>query len=518
MLASRQSTTKRKVAKGITFPAPTNGWYVGANLAEAPPMTAYLMENFFPQQDYVRIRRGSVEYATGLGGTVSKLFTYEAGVTKKLFACTSTAIWNVTGGGAIGASDYVVTNADWQFVQFTTTGGTYIRGVNGADTPLLYDGATWATTPAITGVTDTNLSAVWSFKNRLYFIEKNTLNAWYLPVDSIGGAASRLALGGVFPLGGNLIAGATWAISSNSGLYETCVFITDKGEVAMYDGDYPGATGWTLKGLYQVGRPLGRDCLMKAGGDLLIVTEDGIVPMSKVMTLDRIALANEAITKPIQPAWREAVINRTGLSGWSITIWPLESMAVICLPQIDSNNREQFVANVRSGAWCRYTGWDAFSFAVLDNRLYFGTSDGRVMRGETGGNDDGSLYTAKLIYSWEAFKQGANRKQVKAIRPVYRATFNVAPSLEVLADYNTSTRPAPAASANTITGAVWGTAIWGVDVWPGTVFQKSDTWQSANGFGVVLAPVIQISVSSDSTPDFRLQQMDVLFETGGSLG
>src|SRR5574343_392445 len=499
MLARRQPTSKRKVSKGITLPAPTAGWYVGENLYAAPKLTAYQLDNFFPSQDYVRIRRGSLEYADGIGSEVRKLFTYQSGATQEMFASTDAAIFDVTGGGTVGAAAVSgLANGNWQFVQMTTSGGVFLRGVNGEDTPLLYDGGAWATTPAITGsgLTATSLNAVWVFKSRMYFAENNSLNAWYLPVDSIAGTATKFSRGGIFALGGNLIAGGSWTVPSESGLYETCVFISDQGEVAMYDGSYPGGADWGLKGLYRIGKPLGRDCLAKAGGDLLIMTDDGIVPMSKVVSLDRIALANQAVTEPIQPEWRRAVTDRITLSGWSITIWPAESMGVVCLPQLDANDRTQFVANVRSGAWCRYTGWDALCFAVLGDHLYYGTSDGRVMQGETGGKDDGSLYTAKMIYSWQDFKAGANRKQVKAIRPVYRATFNVSPSVEVLSDYNTTTRPAPSASANTLTGAVWGTAVWGTSTWPGTIFQRSDTWQSANGFGVVLAPGLQLSVAS----------------------
>lgn len=523
MLAQRQNTHKTKVARGATFPAPTAGWYVGTNLAAAPPMTAYQLDNFFPNQDYLRLRKGSSQYAVLTGAsadTVQHLFTYEAGATSKLFGTTGTAIWNVTGGGTIASADLTgQTSGDWQFVQMTTTGGVYLRGVNGSDAPQVYDGSSWSTAPAITGsgLTASDLKAVWLFRNRLYFIEKNSLSAWYLPVDSIGGTATEFPLGGVFALGGNLIAGASWSISANSGLYETCVFITDKGEVAVYDGSYPGDTAWTIKGKYLIGKPLGRDCILRTGGDLVIMTEDGMVPMSKVMTLDRIALANEAITQPIAPEWRRAVLARAGLDGWSLAVWPTESLGMVVLPQLDSNDTAQFIVNMRTGAWSRYLGWDVHCARVLNNNLYFGTSDGRVMQGETGGTDNGALYSAKMILSWDDFKAGANRKQVKAVRPVYRATVDVSPTVEVLADYAANTSPPPSASTATLSGAKWGVARWGVDKWPGTLFQKAE-WKAAVGFGVVLAPTLQISVSSSTSPDFRMQQMDVLYEVGDALG
>jgi hypothetical protein len=58
-------------------------------------------------------------------------------------------------------------------------------------------------------------------------------------------------MSGVFKYGGYLLCGTSWSISSNSGLYEVCVFITSEGEVAIYDGLNPADTAWTLQGAVQ---------------------------------------------------------------------------------------------------------------------------------------------------------------------------------------------------------------------------------------------------------------------------
>lgn len=522
MLPARTNSKRLPVSRPKSLPAPTNGWYVGENLADAPPKTAYVMDNWFPSQDSCRFRRGSLEYASFTGfasSPVRQIFSYNSGLNDHIFAALGGGIWDFTGGGEIGAPDIAGFSSDnWQAIQFTTTGGTFLRAVNGADVPVVYDGSNWGTSPAITGVTPGHLAAIWAFKNRVYFAEANTLNAWYLGLDSIGGAATKFPLGSVFTLGGSLVAGASWAISSNSGLYETCVFVSDEGEVAMFDGLYPGDTGWTIKGKYKIGRPLGRDCILKAGGDLAIMTEDGIVPMSKVMTLDRIALTNEAITRPIAPAWRSAVTSRVGLDGWSITTWPLESMALVTLPYLSSDGNVQFVANARSGAWCRYTGWNAVCFAVDGNSLLFGTSDGRVMMGEVGGKDDGALYSGKLFWNFTDLGTVGNRKQIKAARPIFQASYNVAPTVDFNVDFAVET-PAPPAPADATAGlgARWDVARWDVDVWPPTVIQYVN-WDTASGFGTVIAPVVQVSVSSLQPPELRLQQIDILFETGSALG
>lgn len=508
-----------QVSKTKRLPAPTKGWYVGQNIAQAPLGTAFVLDNAFPQLDYVRMRRGSQAHATGMTGSVETLIPFVDGTTKKFFACVDNKIYDVSSAGAVGAAAVSgLTSNRWEYVQFVNSGATWLRLVNGADTSQLYSTAGgWVTAPAITGVGSETLSHIWSFKNRMYFVKENTLSIWYLGVSSIGGAATEFPMQGIFKLGGSILVGATWTIESPAGYQEAWVVITDQGEVAVYNGDYPGGT-WELSGVYKISKPLGVRCVFRAGGDLAIMTEDGIVPMSKVVTLDQIALQNAAVTLPIAPAWRQAVIDRAGLEGWQITIWPLESMGIINLPKLDAGDTTQFVANVRTGAWARYLGWDANCFAVFDNNLYYGSSDGRVIRGEVGGADDGSTYTTTIFPSFNDLDKSIARKQTKMIRPNIAANFTLNPQITMKVDFDTDIPPAPGATTISSTGAVWDTAIWDVDVWPVELITQN-RWSSAPGLGSVVSPVLQWTISDSTTdPDVRLTAIDLLYETGNEIG
>lgn len=514
-----KSGTRAKVSRSFQLPAPTNGWYVGANLSEAPKKTAFVLDNAFPQLDYIRTRRGSQEHADGMAGAVETLIPFYDGTASKLFACVDDKIYDVSSAGAVGpAAVSGLTSNQWEYVQFVNSGATWLRLVNGADTPQLYSTAGgWSTSPAITGVTDTNLSHVWAYKNRLFFVEKNKLSAWYLGVSNIGGAATEFPLQGIFKLGGSLLLGASWTVESPAGYHESCVFISDQGEVAVYNGDYPGGT-WELTGIYKISIPLGKRCVFKAGGDLAIMTEDGIVPMSKVVTLDQVALQNAAVTKPIAPAWRQAVLNRGGISGWQITIWPLESMGVVNLPKLDAGDKTQFIANVRTGAWARYLGWDANCFAVFNNALYYGASDGRVMRAEVGAADDGSNYTTTIFPSFTNIDKTASRKQTKLMKPYLSANFSLSPQVTMRADFDTTIPEEPGATVISTSGAKWDVALWDVDVWPNELFGQTN-WISTPAIGSVISPVLQWTVSEPSVdPDVRLTAMDIIYEDGNEIG
>src|SRR5262245_50487414 len=104
--ALRQKAQARQQVSRETFlPAPTQGWYVGANLADAPPGTAYVLDNAFPQLDYIRMRKGSAAYATGMpNAAVSTLIPYQGPTANKFFAFCNGNIYDISNAGAVGAA------------------------------------------------------------------------------------------------------------------------------------------------------------------------------------------------------------------------------------------------------------------------------------------------------------------------------------------------------------------------------------------------------------------------------
>jgi hypothetical protein len=520
-LRNKARANHAAVAKPIKLPAPTNGWYVGDNQADAPAGTAWTMDNVFPQLDYVRVRRGSTAYSTALGsGIITTLIPYNAGVNAKFFGIGGTTIYDISSPGVASATTVTtLTNSTAEYIQFTGSGGQFLLVCNGVDLTQIYNGATWGTAPLTTGLS-APVSNLWVHKSRIYGIQGTSLNAFYLAVDSIGGPATNFPLSSIFKYGGYLLAGGTWAISSTNGPYEFMVLVSSEGEVATFYGDYPGAANWELKGTFKISKPLGKRCLQKAGGDLAIMTEDGLIAMSQIEKLDQIALQNTAITKPIAPAWRQAVLSRNGLAGWQITLWPLESMAIVNLPKTDSLDKTQFVVNARSGAWARYLGWDANCFSVHNNKLYYGTSDGRVLQAESGGADDGAIpYTATIAWSYNDFGSQAVSKYLTSARLFCIESMSTAPNVFSLFDYNTTIPSGMVTGTNTsFGGALWGTAIWGVDVW-GDTTQASQKYFNPTGIGSAISLVYQCNFANFlSEPDVKIAALDIIVQSGNFYG
>jgi hypothetical protein len=542
------SRTKPRVAKIVTYPAPVGGWIKNQNLAipgaRRPDGSAVngaaMLENWFPIATGIRMRGGSSVYSSAGDGSQSivSLFSYVNGNNAKLFATTEDAIYDVSTQISptflIDENDFILvddlgnqlfetgtvptpivsglTGGDWSTVQFATPGGVFLSAVNGLDDPQVYNGTAWATTPAITGVDPTTLSQVFVYKQRLFFIQKDTLTAWYLAADAIGGAAVELPLGAVFTRGGSLLFGASWSLDGGGGLSAQCIFVTTEGEVAVYQGTDPStAATWSLVGVYRIGKPLGPKAWIHAGGDLVIATDVGFIPLSQAVQRDYAALSPSAISYPIETAWNDAVAQRSG-AHWHCEVWPSSQMVLIALPTASDTQPQMFVANARTGSWALFTGWDGTCIQVFGDRLFFGSTNGRIIEAESTGADQGVLYTSTCVPLFDPLKNPAALKTGMSARATLLSPVRVAAGLSLQHDFTINLPPAPN-DIVTAVGNIWGAGVWGTSQW-GTAAQKStfQEWRSIGGGGYSVAPAVQISSGSIIPPDVELVAIDMTYD------
>lgn len=523
------SARKARVSKDKSFRAPFKGWIQ----SEVPgyPVTggAALLDNWFPTTTGVRMRKGSQTHAT-IAAAVDHIAVYD-GASPKMFAADETTISDITSPAdpevAPTAAVSSLTSGDWSSVQIETAGGLFLVMVNGFDDMEQFDGTGWlavnaSSTPrSITGVDTADLSYVWKHKNRLFLIEKGTNSAWYLPSLAVGGAANELALGGVFTLGGSLLFGATFSQDAGDGLDDYCLFFTDKGEVAVYQGTDPSsASTWALVGVYRIGEPLHKNAHFRAGGDVAVLTREGIVPVSGAINKDRAALQMAAITYPIEEAWRTYMLTRTGLeANFCCVLWHTASMLVIGLPTASSLETKALAANARTGAWSSgFTGWDARCLAVFDNKLYFGTAAGTIKQGDTTGSDDGANFTAVCIPSFDMLKT-PNVKSAIHCRATIRTNYDYPVQLFANSDYVIA-EPTPLSAPTQGAENSWGTGVWGTSVWGSGEERKSVTseWQNVEAVGFAIAPGISVTSGETIAPDVELTSLDLIYQEGEVIG
>ena len=491
--------------------APIRGLNTEDGLADMHPLDALIMDNHFPRTSDVMLRKGFSNHVTGITGAVETLMQYATGSSRKLFAAATTAIYDVTTSGVVGAAVLSsLTSARWQFANFGTAGGQFIILCNGSDTPVNYNGITWQTTPAITGVTSANLIHVNPHKQRLFFIEKNTMNAWYLPVASIGGVAAKLDFSSLFPLGGHLMAMGTWTIDGGSGADDYAVWISSEGEIAVYQGTDPANSAtWGLVGIYRIGKPIGRRCMVKLGGDLAIITYDGIVSLSKA--LRSVDTTKTVLSNKIRTALNALSIVHGAKFGWQVIQFPSVNMLIVNIPILENSQIEQYVMNTITGAWCHFTKIYSYCLELFNEHVYFGTT-GKVCKFWDTNADNGAPITGEVKQAWSYFGRKGQLKKFNMVRPIILTDGVISPVIAMNIDFeDVSPTSTPTFSASS--EAAWDTSDWDITPWTSSlIIQK--TWQSVTGLGY--AGAFRIKMSS-SSPQIYWASTDYLFEGAGYI-
>lgn len=497
--------------------APVGGLNDRDSIADMPKSDAVLMENWWPYPSYVGVRKGSSPHVTGFASDVETLVEYlNNSGTSVIFAAAGTAIYNATTAGAVGAAvQSGLTNAHWQDAQITTPGGAFLYLVNGADAPRLWDGATWVavtgvSAPAITGVTTTLLVHVCLFKSRLYFVEKDSMSVWYLPVNSVGGAASEIDLGSVFRLGGYVMACYTWTIDAGSGSDDHLVIISSNGEVAVYRGTDPSsAATWAIVGVFTMGRPLGRRCGIKFGGDLALNTTDGIYPLGRGLlssSVDR----RVALSDKIQNSVSLAAESYGSNYGWQLCLYPDANMLILNVPAGNGVNF-QYCQNTITGAWTKFSGWDANVWLNASGVLYY--ADGTSVNTAWVGNlDDTTPITADLLPAFSYFGMKAANKYFTMVRPYLLSTGNPSAVYGLNVDFTVSA-PTGTLSYAPVTVMTWGAMTWGSMTWGGGLVPLI-AWQTVGS--VSNSASLRLRVLNNGA-DVRLTNTDYVFQKGGVL-
>jgi len=568
----------------ITLPAPTRGIIMDQNEAFMQTGAAVVCDNWMPTMRGVRLRGGCVlhcdlhaldknEALWDFAGwdmalwdhvasspptrkPVISAFEYVSAQNQKMFAANKDRLVDVT--ASVTESDPLMvrqghTSGNYAFSQLSNQSGDWGIAVNdGGDYPLRFNGTTWeeldhtATTPPpnlITGPAGSNvefgrnLTYVCKYRNRFFFIEASSMNAWYLPLNSVGGALEMIPLSGAASRGGKLLFCAVWSLDAGDGTDDKLVFCTDLGELLIFTGSDPSAiTSWRQEGRYQVPPPLGMNAHMLIGGELLIATVDGIIPTSACITQSREQLGLNAITRQIRPMWRDEV---NAKRGWPWTMCNWEELGGIFVSTPGSSPGYCLGVNAATGAWCRFVGYDATCFIRLRENLYFGTQDGKIMLADRTGYDDGKPYVATLVGGWEMFQSPSQTITWRQARATFSATAGqpFQPQLSAATDYVVTLPPAPPAGPDPGPQDSWDEANWGPGMggppppvptpperlqygqWDQPVntrpVVRNTLWVSIGKTGYSHAPVVQVTVAQKVKPNVDLIAITATFERCG---
>jgi len=449
-------------------------------------------------------------------------------------ATTTTAqtISSITRGGTGNLTATMTTASPHGLItgnRITVTGatptqfnGTYVITKTGAST-LTYTMASAPsgnatvvgtyTTVGITGADSSTFINVNLFKNRLWFTQKDTMKIWYLDVANIGGAATSIDFGGIARNGGYLQAMGTWTLDAGQGADDYAVFVTSMGEVLVYNGTDPTSSAtWALKGVWQLGQTFNRKCFFKWSGDLLLLTQDGLVPLASALQSSRLD-PRINLTDKIYYAVSLAATTYYSNFGWQINYFASENMLILNIPI--TGGMEQYVMHTITKSWARFTGIEAYCWEVSgSNEMYFG-GDGYVGLFYQGNADNGTNIQAAAQQAYSYFDSPGQLKRFTMVRPIFQSN-NGVPTTAV----NISTDFEPQTEFGTLTfnpastvGGVWDVSVWDDAFWSsGDIVTK--TWYGVTGLG--FAASINLSIASQGI-DFKWTSTDYVMEKGGVL-
>lgn len=515
-MRARQSRGVPKQTITTSLPPPIGGWNARDSVADMPPTDARFLENWFPSTSDILLRSGFSNWATGITGQVETIANYSGGATDKLFAWAGTVVHDVTANGAVGAAVVTaLTNARWEFTNVATAGGNFLLAVNGTDKLLNYDGTNWtkvdgASTYAITGVTTSTLTNIVLWQNRVFFLETSSLKFWYLPTGAIAGAAVSFSLQGIASKGGYLVDIGTWTIDAGDGVNDLLVFVTNKGQVIVYTGTDPAAAAtFALLGVWNLGAPIGKRCLMKYLGDMLLISEDGVVPMSSLVQSTRVN-PRTFLTDKIQAATSSAVTLYGANFGWQLLYFANINMLFLNVP-VGVGLQQQFVMNTITKSWCNFTGWAANCWELFQDEPYFG-ANGVVCKAWDTLADNGTNINADAGQAFNYFGARGQQKRWTLSRPIISA--NGTPAVQSGIDVDFEERMlAPISTGGGTPTSAWDSAIWDSNIWGGDL-SIYKYWQGLNGVG--FAGSLRMQAASRGV-ETRWLGTDVVMEKGGVL-
>lgn len=456
----------RRVNRGVKsssyiLPAPIGGLNKRDSLAAMGAQYAIVMDNYIPSDNKIILRSGYSSYIKlgDLKSGVKTLVSYNKPNDKRMFALYDGKAYNVTSPSGVKSYSVEFSETRCQTVQYKN----YLYFMNGLDTPKVFyiDDSDeehfedWGFTSE--SLQPARIIAGGVSKEFLWFVEKNTLKAWYpATAGNVSGELKPFDLAQVAKKGGELIAVANWTIDGGQGIDDLTVFITSEGEALVYSGSNPNdASYWSLKGSYMMSKPIGYQCLLPYQGDIVVISEDGYIPLSKALATANTGQSNIAFSDLIRGLVLERTAQNKDKDGWQGIIYSKKGYGIFNVPV--SQQFEQHVINVNTGAWCRFTNIRSFCWCEFNGDMYFGSDDSVFKFGEAY-SDNGIQIEGHVEQAYTNLGTD-NLKKIQLINPKTRSSTQCSLTVYTNMDFEELDREYYS-NIGTIGQTPWNTSKW----------------------------------------------------------
>jgi hypothetical protein len=474
----------------------------------------------------------------GAGISVNTIIPFDGtaadGSEDRLFAASNEGIWDCS---VKGATPVLKTTFSTQtaeagygvFITYITDSGTKVMmfadSLNGLFTYTVSSDS-WAQTTGITGATEANINFITVHKQRIWLIERDSPDAWYLGIGAISGAATQFFFGSKLKNGGALRGLFSWTVDGGLGVDDFLVGVSGAGDVVVYKGDDPGsAATWAIRGVYYIGTlPKGPNFATEQGGELYLLSTFGVISMSDL--LNGVAVASsqqDNTTARIAGELRQRLSKEGSSSGWAIRSIPSEGGILISTPGSAVQRPIQYYYNLTIGGWGFWRDVDIRSFNTWKSTVVFGDGLLRVLfmnrdiddvpLSPTPGTINGAPIEFSLLTSFSSLDDPATFKRVKFLRPDVISVQEPVFATAARYDYALVEGTIPISSPS-FRDSLWDADTWNVAVWGSSNFAKGfDTVYGATGIGRTVA----IAYRGEAYKPFTLIGWDVIYDTGGPM-
>lgn len=532
----------------ISRPAPNGGLNARDSLSSMPDNDAVELINWIPDAGGIRCRKGYREWATNLLSGVQAVFPYFSPTDAipggtflttptvmpgKLFAATKDSIYEVTtttNAPAISRALGGTTYSGWfTTAMLTNTAGSFLLAVSEDDGYYRYNGAAWvkltlgAGANQVANVDPALFAHVLVWKRRAWFVQKSTTKAWYLATDAIEGAATAIDFGPLFKHGGSLAYLATWTIDAGEGMDDFLVAVSSNGDIAVYKGTDPAAAStFSLVGTWYVGQiPVGRRGACQYGGDLVIVSSEGIFPISYVTRggAGLLVASSQEYSSKIRARIGPILRGSFSTRGWEMMLHASERLMLVNVPPLASHPQTQFALNTTLNQWCQLADIPVACMGQTAGYAFAGTADGRVLILFTNFYDNvpysatvGSGIYGVIMSSFSSLGAPALNKIVHMVRPHFVGAARPGVIVKVAVNYQTpDIREYPSFSVGS--SSLWDTGLWDSARWTSLTGTHFGDWAGAGGVGVAATAFIQTACAGDTL----LTSVDYMHQVGGPL-
>ena len=474
-------------------PAPVAGVNYRDPIVAMGPTDAVVLDNLIPRQAGVELRSGWQYFSTTTNAAIRSIFAYNAGssANNKLFAGSSGKIYDVTSGTPSIAVASTSANDVWSTTHFSTTAGIFLiactPGIGGAYYTYDPTGGWVLRTPA---GAPANISTVCSFKQRLFFTVEGSASIFYInAVNAITGSLQEFPVGSQLKNGGYCVGMTSWTIDGGFGVDDYLAVFGSEGDVIVYQGTDPtSTTNWSVRGTWYVGPvPKYGRFFTNIGGDVMVLSEMGLVPLSKMVDgtfLD----TNDGPTDKIQREVQPLVQAMKNTVSWDVFVVPQQNILILKPPQTTTGAYTQFAMNLTTTGWCTFSNIPMTCATNLAGVTYCGTSDGRVFKAFTGNLDGvaingtgGTNVEGDMQTAFNDYQAPTKLKKFNMAHPIFVASQEPSVKLQMNTQF-TYAGVAGSPSFSQSSGSLWSSSQWSVARWSGGS-NTYQAWVGVSGLG-----------------------------------